>query len=254
MDDKIKQQLAALARSFADQVPGRLAALAEQMARLDDAARAGAAIDEIRAQAHKLAGSGATFGLAGVSTAARELEQLCDPVAVGDRPVDAAFKEDAKAAFAALEQAAAAPDAAAGGKPAAVPAGPAADQSAKRPSRVLIVDDDPSISRFCDVVLKKAGVEVRTVADPLEAVPAVGEFRPEAVILDLQMPGRSGVELSADLRAIPEFANLPILFLSGDGDTARQAAADVPRAGHVTKPVRGPALLAALGDVLAKDG
>lgn len=79
---------------------------------------------------------------------------------------------------------------------------------------VLVVDDDPDV---CDLViykLRKSGYEVRSAADGDEALRAVAAELPDLVLLDVMMPGPSGLEVLGRWRAAPETATLPVILLT----------------------------------------
>lgn len=84
--------------------------------------------------------------------------------------------------------------------------------------RILIVEDDRSQALFAESVLGGVGMQTRAVATAAEALPALDEFAPDLVLMDLHLPGVSGAELTASIRARPGHAHLPIVFLSGDAD------------------------------------
>lgn len=99
--------------------------------------------------------------------------------------------------------------------------------SARRPDpyRVLIVDDDPELAGYVEVVLDGAGMIARSITDPFAAMDAIHEFHPELIMLDLNMPGCSGAELAAVIRQQDSLSSVSIVFLSSEEDPARQIAA-----------------------------
>jgi len=81
--------------------------------------------------------------------------------------------------------------------------------------RVLIVDDDTKISNFLHAILAKAGgFEVREENRSYAAVPTALEFRPAGVLLDIDMPGKDGGEIAAELAAHPCLSSIPVLFIT----------------------------------------
>jgi CheY-like chemotaxis protein/HPt (histidine-containing phosphotransfer) domain-containing protein len=117
----------------------------------------------------------------------------------------------------------------------------------QRTETVAVVDDDADIRAFAQAVLRRAGY--RTAAD--DGVPGVGErlarARPELVLLDLNLAGRSGVQALAELRAVPELDRAPVLAFTA----AAPAEPDPPGfAGRVCKPVEPDALVAAVDAAL----
>lgn len=84
------------------------------------------------------------------------------------------------------------------------------------PYRVLIIDDDESVSKLHAQNLVEAGIETRLLAEPLSAIEEIADSRPDLILMDVHMPGCSGPELAAVIRQDVQFADIPILFLSAD--------------------------------------
>jgi two-component system OmpR family response regulator len=89
----------------------------------------------------------------------------------------------------------------------------------QRAARVLVVDDEESITQLVSTVLRYEGFEVQCAADGRSAVTQAQQFRPDLVVLDVMLPDWDGFEVYRRLAA--ESAQLPVLFL-----TARDAPAD----------------------------
>ncbi len=85
--------------------------------------------------------------------------------------------------------------------------------------RVMVVDDDESITSLQAEVLRYAGMEVLCVNQPLHSLQHAAQFKPDLVILDMHMPDITGMELAVLLRQDPEFLLLPIIFVTADTDT-----------------------------------
>ena len=92
-------------------------------------------------------------------------------------------------------------------------------------ARILVVDDQPVAALFAERVLQQAGMVTEHVSDPLEVLAALDRFMPDLVLMDLHMPGVSGIELTGVIRAQERFADLLIVFLSAELDPARQLEA-----------------------------
>lgn len=115
-----------------------------------------------------------------------------------------------------------------------------------QPFRVLMVDDDPLPLEANAAVLRHAGMEVRTVTDPRQALDALHGFAPDVLVLDIYMPDVSGPELAAVLREQEHLATLPILFLSAETNIDKQLLAlDLGGDDFLVKPVQ-PAHLVAM--------
>src|SRR5437773_7527640 len=109
-------------------------------------------------------------------------------------------------------------------------------------ARVLVVDDEPQITRVLRTVLTSQGYQVRTAAEGEAALTNFAEWRPELVITDLYMPHMDGVELCRRIRAI---STVPIIVLSVKGEErAKVEALDSGADDYVTKPFGIDELLA----------
>jgi CheY-like chemotaxis protein len=82
-------------------------------------------------------------------------------------------------------------------------------------SRVLLVEDDNSLRRYVEVMLQRAGYEVLSAADGLEAMKLALNSAVDIVITDAMMPNLSGHELGRFLRNSPKLSHIPIILLSG---------------------------------------
>jgi two-component system KDP operon response regulator KdpE len=119
-------------------------------------------------------------------------------------------------------------------------------------TRVLVVDDEPQILRALQTNLRGAGYEVATAASAEEAVAAAATAPPEAVVLDLVLPDRSGTEVCRELRT---WSTVPILVLSALGEEREKVAAlDAGADDYVTKPFGMDELLARLRALLRRAG
>lgn len=82
--------------------------------------------------------------------------------------------------------------------------------------RLLVIDDDPTIGTYLSRVFAETGrysIEVET--DPIVAMTVALGYRPDLLIVDIYMPGMSGLELAAQLRSEPRLLDRPILFFTG---------------------------------------
>ncbi|PQV65060.1 diguanylate cyclase (GGDEF) domain-containing protein [Abditibacterium utsteinense] len=96
---------------------------------------------------------------------------------------------------------------------------------APEPFRILIVDDEPSLGRLFSVILRQAGMETLVVSDPMQFMAPLVDFRPDLILMDVYMPGCSGIELAAVIRQQEAYIGIPIMFLSVETDVSRQLAA-----------------------------
>ncbi|MBA3274493.1 MAG: response regulator transcription factor [Chloroflexia bacterium] len=117
--------------------------------------------------------------------------------------------------------------------------------------RILVVEDDPSISRLLQLELEHRGMVVRVEDNGLAALVALEPFRPDAVVLDILLPGMDGEHVLSRIRA--QTNHLPVIML-----TARDAASDKIRNlntgadDYLTKPFDIDELTARLGAVLRR--
>lgn len=117
---------------------------------------------------------------------------------------------------------------------------------------VLVVDDEPQILRALETNLRGAGYDVVTAATGADALARAAMRLPEAVILDLVLPDKSGTEVCHELRA---WSEVPVIVLSAVGDeSAKVAALDAGADDYVTKPFGIDELLARLRAALRRTG
>ncbi|WP_019340791.1 diguanylate cyclase [Stutzerimonas stutzeri] len=115
------------------------------------------------------------------------------------------------------------------------------------PYRVLIVDDDDDLSARYSLVLRNSQMLVQTLSDPSQLFEVMRDFDPEMVLLDMNMPDFTGIELAQMIRLNDEWLRVPIIYLSAETDINRQMAA-LLKAGDdfITKPISDNALTAAV--------
>jgi two-component system KDP operon response regulator KdpE len=110
------------------------------------------------------------------------------------------------------------------------------------PGRILVIDDEPNITRVLRGSLSAQGYDVRTANDPEEGLRTFKEWPPDLVITDLMMPGISGVEVC---RAIRANSAVPILVLSvREHERSKVEALDAGADDYITKPFGIQELLA----------
>lgn len=119
------------------------------------------------------------------------------------------------------------------------------------PSKVLIVDDERPIAQALSIRLRAVGHEVRSAHDGLSGVQAAREWHPCVIILDIRMPDIDGFEVSRQLRADPELAGVPVIFLSANvQESARHAALAAGASAFLKKPYDPREVLAAVSSAL----
>jgi two-component system KDP operon response regulator KdpE len=119
-------------------------------------------------------------------------------------------------------------------------------------AQILVVDDEPQILRALETTLRGAGYDVETAATGEDALIQAAVRPPEGVILDLVLPGKSGVEVCRELR---QWTDAPVLVLSVVGEESEKVAAlDAGADDYVTKPFGMDELLARLRAALRRAG
>jgi CheY-like chemotaxis protein len=118
-------------------------------------------------------------------------------------------------------------------------------------SRLLIVDDDPVVLNLVQIRLKAGGHRVVTATGPAEALRVIEERGlPDLAVLDVSMPGMTGLELLEQLRQQRGAENLPVIFLSARVQPRDIEAGRALGATYLTKPFVASALLAAVDRAL----
>lgn len=104
--------------------------------------------------------------------------------------------------------------------------------------KILIADDDPAISRLIERVLSRE-YDVIVASDGRGALALATQTRPHLAILDVMMPALDGFALAAQLRAVPELKNIPIIFLTAK-DTALDTIKGIQAGAkhYLTKPFK----------------
>jgi DNA-binding response OmpR family regulator len=117
--------------------------------------------------------------------------------------------------------------------------------------RILVAEDDSGVRDLIRTRLNAAGFDTHTATNGLEALMRIGELKPDALVLDINMPEMDGFGVLEALKDNPARARLPVLVL-----TARHAAEDVRRAvglgakDYLTKPFNDAQLLARVARLL----
>ena len=120
---------------------------------------------------------------------------------------------------------------------------------------ILIIDDNPANLKLARVLLTVEGYEVRTAPDAEQAMRILESFRPRVILMDIQLPGMDGLELTRRLKSDPATASIRIIALTayamkGDEERARAAGCD----GYIAKPVVADELNRHIGALLAASG
>ena len=117
--------------------------------------------------------------------------------------------------------------------------------------KVLIADDEPNILISLEFLMKREGHQVLLARDGLEALALIRSERPALVLLDVMMPGKSGIEVCQAVRADEALAGTLILMLTAKGrDTDVAKGLGVGADGYVTKPFSTRELAQRVRDML----
>jgi two-component system, OmpR family, response regulator MprA len=119
--------------------------------------------------------------------------------------------------------------------------------------RLLVVDDDPAVREALALVLDLNGFEVATAEDGREAISTLGAHAPDAVILDLLMPGLDGLEVCRRIRATGD--RTPVLMLTARAEVSeRVAGLEAGADDYLAKPFAREELIARLRALLRRTG
>ncbi|BAY10945.1 response regulator [Calothrix sp. NIES-2098] len=111
-------------------------------------------------------------------------------------------------------------------------------------AKVMVVDDDPHILAALQNLLMPWGLKVYTLENPLRFLEAIAVAQPDLIILDVEMPEVSGIELCQVIRNDPQWSGLPILFLTAHSDTkTRQQVFLAGADDYISKPIVEPELI-----------
>lgn len=226
----VEEKIRALRDRFILGLEGRITGLE---AELEQMAGNGSAAALVR-QFHTLAGTAGTYGLDRIAELAAQGEEICC-----DQIVDHGAMRALHAIVAGLRSEVEAETA----PPPALKLVPA-EEAANEVTRILCVEDDPDQAAYLMTVLEDAGYQTAWTSDATQFDAAFASFRPDLLILDVNLPDASGIDLARAVRNSPASATLPILFLTRDRALGTQL--DGLRAGgddYLTKPISAALLL-----------
>jgi two-component system OmpR family response regulator len=129
--------------------------------------------------------------------------------------------------------------------------GPRLHRADGSPVRIVVVDDEPSLTDLLAMALRYEGWEVRSAADGRTAIKLVHEFRPDVVVLDIMLPDLDGMQVLGRLRA--DRQDIPVLFLTAK-DSVDDRIAGLTAGGddYVTKPFSLEELVARLRGLIRR--
>ena len=121
------------------------------------------------------------------------------------------------------------------------------------PGKILIVDDEPDIVEFISYNLKNKGYLIAAAKDGVEAISKAKDFRTELILLDIMMPNKDGIETIKELRAMHEFDDTAIIFLTALNDEKYEIEGlKIGADDYIAKPIKPELLATRIGSALRR--
>jgi DNA-binding response OmpR family regulator len=120
-------------------------------------------------------------------------------------------------------------------------------------SQIIVVDDDPTLLAVLSSLLHPWGIQVVTLNDPLQCLETLSKTPPDLLVLDIEMPQLTGIELCQQIRSNPCWDDLPILFLTAhnNADIVNQVF-DLGAIDYIHKPIIGPEFIVRIVNYLER--
>lgn len=113
-----------------------------------------------------------------------------------------------------------------------------AQKRTDKPTRVLILDDEPTVAEYHASILNVGGIETKCINDPIQVLDAMAEYQPDILLTDFYMPSFSGLDVAKVIRQMDEYLTIPIIYLSLEGDlTIQNKAIGAGAEDFLSKPV-----------------
>ncbi len=120
--------------------------------------------------------------------------------------------------------------------------------------KILIVDDEPDILELVEYNLKKEGYTVFTASNGQEGISLAKKVHPDLIVLDIMMPKMDGIEACRLMRAIPEFKNTFMVFLTARSEEYSEIAGfNVGADDYIAKPIKPRALVSRINAILRRN-
>jgi len=120
--------------------------------------------------------------------------------------------------------------------------------------KILIVDDEPDILELIEYNLKKEGYQVFLASNGQEGIAVAKKVHPDLIILDIMMPKMDGIEACRLMRAIPEFKNTFMVFLTARSEEYSEIAGfNVGADDYIAKPIKPRALVSRINAILRRN-
>jgi len=211
--NSLAAKLHRLRDKFIEGLPQRIESIANALARLGDDPDEHAGVTR---QFHSLAGTAGTHGLSAIAALAADGEEACESFDDETIPYLLSILDSMRAVVAVTHES----------------------------GRILCVEDDGDHANFITAILEHAGFETRTIADPAGFDFALATFRPDLILMDIVLPGITGVELARSIRSDNAYATVPIIFLTNRHRVeSRIEAVGAGGDDYLTKPVSPELLL-----------
>jgi two-component system phosphate regulon response regulator PhoB len=131
--------------------------------------------------------------------------------------------------------------------------GTSSETPTRMPAHILVVDDEPDISALVAYHLARESYRVRTASSGPEAIRATEVERPDLIVLDLMLPGMSGLAVLEELRRRPETLDIPVILLTARREEQdRIAGLRLGADDYVSKPFSPQELILRVGAVLRR--
>jgi DNA-binding response OmpR family regulator len=119
-------------------------------------------------------------------------------------------------------------------------------------NRILVVDDEPKITDVLKMYLEREGFQVASAANGKDAIDRAASYRPDLIILDLNLPDIDGLEVHRNVR---RQSNVPVIMLTGRGEEVdRVVGLELGADDYVTKPFSAREIVARVKAVLRRQG
>ena len=119
--------------------------------------------------------------------------------------------------------------------------------------KIMVVDDEPDNIELMKIILSKHGFEPMLFTNPLEAMSTLKKGKiPDLLILDMRMPGLSGIDFCAELHKTSKFNKLKIVFFTASNELGNDILTKHGAIGFIYKPFNIPELISQINKFLAK--
>ncbi len=120
--------------------------------------------------------------------------------------------------------------------------------------KILIVDDEPDILELISYNLKKEGYQVFSASNGEEGIAVAKKTQPDLIVLDIMMPKMDGIEACRLMRAMPEFKNTFMVFLTARSEEYSEIAGfNVGADDYIAKPIKPRALVSRINAILRRN-